>query len=298
VRDVVVGFVVGVGVFDDVFVGKQKLFAEEVALVFGEGYLRDEFLHVVEDHVLVVGVEVGVEGAEHEPQVDLVLDYLELFLEPFGGHLGEVLWYFCLAQRDHSLVLEVAAEGHLDEPLVGGYPQQQVVVVELAFELIVGAVVVEEGRILIVSGGADILVVLELVESEDDAFGVVGEVGGFDLDGQVVFPVLVEGELVDYFAYDVEAGVDELFVDGEFVVGLREDFVPFSAAETTAGVLGVEGAAVAGRSVDEVAFGQGGLGGTEVEVEACGIVSGDAVDFSAAALYGDVLSSVGVLLLL
>ena len=51
------------------------------------------------------------------------------------------------------------------------------------------------------------------MQSEDYSFVVVGVVGRFRFNGQVVFSVFVQGQFIDYIPHDIVAGMSEFLVD-------------------------------------------------------------------------------------
>lgn len=66
-----------------------------------------------------------------------------------------------------------------------------------------------------------------MVESNDDAFVVVGEERRTGLYGQVLSSVGVERQLVDYFPDYVETGLYELLVNIQFIAGFSKHLIPF-----------------------------------------------------------------------
>ena len=82
-------------------------------------------------------MKIGVKGTEHESKMNLVLNDVKLFLVAFWSDLRKVLRYFGFTESNNSFVLEIAAERHLDESLVGSNTKNSVVVIELSFELLI-----------------------------------------------------------------------------------------------------------------------------------------------------------------
>ena len=74
----------------------------------------------------------------------MVLNYIELFLEPLRTDFIELLRNLSFAQGQHSFVLKVGTERDLDEALVGSHIENEVVVIELALEELVSTLVVEQ----------------------------------------------------------------------------------------------------------------------------------------------------------
>lgn len=64
--------------------------------------------------------------------MDLVLNDIELSFVSLWSGLSKALGQLCLADCNHSLVLEASAERNLYEALVACYAKHQIVVVKLS----------------------------------------------------------------------------------------------------------------------------------------------------------------------
>ena len=96
-RDVIICLVAGLEVFDDVWVVEYEFFPEVDVFFVLYWYFRDQFSHVVDYQVFVVGMEIGVKRAIHESQMNGILNFIELLLEPLRSDLTKILRYFPLA---------------------------------------------------------------------------------------------------------------------------------------------------------------------------------------------------------
>lgn len=130
-------------VFDYLPISKQKFLPEKLLFLVLQGNFRDEFPHIVQNDVFAVWMQVGVEGTIHEANMDLILYDIELFFVSFWSDFTEVLRDFSLAECDNTLVLEVGTKGDFDEALIGCDVEYEIVVVELSFEELVCALVIE-----------------------------------------------------------------------------------------------------------------------------------------------------------
>ena len=105
--------------------------------------LRNEFTHVVQDDILAIGMQIGIEGSIHEANMDLILYDIELLLISFGSDFTEVLRNLCLAKCHYTFVLEVSTKGHFDESLIRCDVEYEIVVIELSFEQFVCVLIIE-----------------------------------------------------------------------------------------------------------------------------------------------------------
>lgn len=171
-------------------------------------------------------MEIGVERPVEKSYVDLVLDDVELFFVSFWSDFTEALGYFGFAQSNYSFVLEVAAKWHFDESLVRSNSQNSIIVIKLPLEKLISVLVVINRGVFGVAGAC---IFIKVVQDNNDSLAIIGEEWRFDLYGEIFSSVLVQCQLVYYFAHYVEATVNKLFVDLQLVGALCENLVPFSA---------------------------------------------------------------------
>lgn len=56
--EIIMRFIATLHIFNNLIVAKKELLPEELLLFVLEGYLRNQFSHVIEDDILVIWVEV------------------------------------------------------------------------------------------------------------------------------------------------------------------------------------------------------------------------------------------------
>ena len=177
-------------------------------------------------------MQVCFECPVDETGVQLFLNDVELFLVAFGGDGSKWLGYLCLTNSQDALVLEIDAEGNLYESLVAGYAQNDVVVIELSFQGLIGAHVVEQWGVVDRIGRQTWAVPVEEVKRHKDTLVVVSMVGPFLLK-RYVFPLVrVQGKLVDNIPNNVIAGGYKILVNFKSWTRLSKYLIPSFSVET------------------------------------------------------------------
>lgn len=95
--NLIMGLIASLHILNCLTVLQQKLFPEIMLFSILKGDFRDEFSHIVENNVFAGRMEVGVERAIHEPNMDLILDYIELLLILLRGYFVKLIRNLSLA---------------------------------------------------------------------------------------------------------------------------------------------------------------------------------------------------------
>lgn len=69
------------------------------------------------------------------------------------------------------------------------------------------------------------------MQSDNDAFIIVSKIGAFCFYWQVLFLIFVQRKLIDDLSDYIEASLNKIFIDFNFVIGLSEYLIPFLSTQ-------------------------------------------------------------------